>query len=219
MKQAGGSGAGVISPARAIAEVRAFERLEAAQQPLQWGWLAKTGGFLLSAGVCALSFGVTISWQIMLILLGLLLLHELGHVAGMILCGYRDRQILFVPFLGAVTRGKKEGPRKALCPRSGRKDDASPSQKLLVYFFGPVPGIILGFAAVSLASLQGSLLWHNIGVLAIILNYLEGVSELWICYPLQTKRHPNRSEGSDDYPNAALSLLPRDRYRPAWQVA
>ena len=159
MQQAGGSGAGVISPTRAIAEVQAFERLEAAEQPLQWGWLAKTGVFLLSAVVCALSFGATLSWQLVLILLGLLLLHELDHVVGMILCGYHDRQILFLPFLGAVTLGKK--------------DDASPSQKLLVFFLGPVPGIALGFAAVSLASLQGSPLWHNIGVSAIILNYLN----------------------------------------------
>src|SRR6266581_5230508 len=30
---------------------------------------------------------------------------------------------------------------------------------------------------------------------------------------------PIRSEGSDDYPSAALSLLSRDGYRPAWQVA
>jgi hypothetical protein len=55
----------------------------------------------------------------------------------------------------------------------GKKDDASPNQKLLVYLLGSVPGIALGFAAMSLASLQGSLLWHNIGVSAIILNYLN----------------------------------------------
>src|SRR2546422_7259032 len=30
---------------------------------------------------------------------------------------------------------------------------------------------------------------------------------------------PIRSEGSDDYPSAALSVLSRDGYRPAWQVA
>src|SRR6185295_10199152 len=35
----------------------------------------------------------------------------------------------------------------------------------------------------------------------------------------QRKRYINRREGSDDYPSAALSLLLRDRYRPAWQVA
>src|SRR5262249_21166627 len=35
----------------------------------------------------------------------------------------------------------------------------------------------------------------------------------------QTQRHPKRSEGSDDYPSAALSLLRRDRYRPTWHVA
>jgi hypothetical protein len=34
----------------------------------------------------------------------------------------------------------------------------------------------------------------------------------------QTQRHPNRREGSDDYPSAALSLLPRDRYCQAWSA-
>jgi Zn-dependent protease len=159
MKQAGGRVTDVISPTRAIAEVQAFERLEAAQQPGQWGWLAKTGVLLLSALVCALSFGVTISWQTAFILLGLLLLHESGHVAGMLLCNYHDRKILFLPFLGAVTLEKR--------------DAASAGQKLLVYLLGSMPGIVLGFAALSLAPLQGGMLWHHIGVLAIILNYLH----------------------------------------------
>ena len=42
----------------------------------------------------------------------------------------------------------------------------------------------------------------------------EGVSELLICYPLKGEEKPQREmEGRYDYPSAALSILPRDRYR------
>jgi hypothetical protein len=44
---------------------------------------------------------------------------------------------------------------------------------------------------------------------------LEGVSELLIWYPILSKGKKNTSvrEGRYDYPSAALSILPRDRYR------
>ena len=47
----------------------------------------------------------------------------------------------------------------------------------------------------------------------------EDVSNLWICYPHSQTESPTRMRGSHDHPSAALSLLPRDRYCPAWPVA
>ena len=42
------------------------------------------------------------------ILVGVVLLHELGHYAGMRLFGYRDVRIFFIPFFGAAASGVKE---------------------------------------------------------------------------------------------------------------
>jgi streptomycin 6-kinase len=50
----------------------------------------------------------------------------------------------------------------------------------------------------------------------------EGVSELLICYPLRVSEQHGTTrvvERNDDYASCALSLLPRDRYRPAWHHA
>jgi hypothetical protein len=55
-----------------------------------------------------------------------------------------------------------------------------------------------------------------------VLSYvheLEGVSELWICYPVcmsEWNSIPLAIASHDDYPNPALSLLPRHRYRATW---
>jgi Flp pilus assembly protein TadB len=59
---------------------------------------------------CAV-FGVTWSLDSLLILIGVVLFHELGHVLAMHLCGYRDLQILFIPFLGAAAMGKANHPK------------------------------------------------------------------------------------------------------------
>ena len=66
------------------------------------------------------------------LLVGTLLFHELGHIAGMRLFGYRDLRILFIPFLGAAAIGRK---------------DAAPSwQQAIVLLLGPLPGIGLAGA-------------------------------------------------------------------------
>src|SRR3954470_4748589 len=42
------------------------------------------------------------------ILIGVLLFHELGHLAAMKVLGYRDVKMFFVPFLGAAVSGKSK---------------------------------------------------------------------------------------------------------------
>ncbi|MEP5764319.1 MAG: site-2 protease family protein [Halieaceae bacterium] len=104
-------------------------------------------------------FGITWSLQSLLILIGVVLFHEMGHILAMYLCGYRDLQILFIPFFGAAALGKADNPRAW--------------QKAFVSLMGPVPGILLG----------GALLWQGdwvdvewVGELALILlvvNFLN----------------------------------------------
>lgn len=64
-----------------------------------------------------------------LILIGVLFFHELGHLLFMKIFGYGDLRVFFIPFLGAAAMGKH--------------DSASQVKKAIVSIMGPVPGIIL----------------------------------------------------------------------------
>jgi Zn-dependent protease len=62
--------------------------------------------------------------------IGVLLLHELGHYAGMRLFNYQDVRMFFIPFFGAAVAGRS---RSVL----GYKE-------AIVLLLGPLPGIVLG---------------------------------------------------------------------------
>jgi|GEM_PF-2233489 len=67
-----------------------------------------------------------------LILIGVIFIHELGHLAGMKLFKYKNVSMMFIPFLGAAVSGYETNP-------SGTK-------KALVSLMGPFPGILIGIA-------------------------------------------------------------------------
>jgi len=69
------------------------------------------------------------------IVVGVLLLHEGGHLLGMRAFGFSDLKMFFLPFFGAAV--------------SGRKPGASAVQRSIVSLLGPVPGIVIGLIAVS----------------------------------------------------------------------
>jgi Zn-dependent protease len=92
------------------------------------------------------------------LLMGVLLLHELGHWAAMKVFGYRDTTVFFVPFLGAATWG--------------RNDDATPAQRVVMYLMGPVPGYLLGI---------GLLAWLRTHPAALPTAWIEPAYELaWL---------------------------------------
>ncbi len=92
----------------------------------------KLGIWLLlgSLGFFIASFLPFFDIQFMLLLIGTLFLHELGHYLAMRLFRYQDTTMFFLPFFGAAV--------------TGRKDDASLSEKVWVLLAGPMPGILLG---------------------------------------------------------------------------
>ena len=61
-------------------------------------------------------------------LVGILFFHELGHLAGMRLFGFRDLGMFFLPFFGAAASGHKTG--------------ASACEHAMVSLAGPLPGIV-----------------------------------------------------------------------------
>lgn len=77
------------------------------------------------------AFGLVFNFRMAWLLLGVISLHELGHLAAMSLFGYKDLKMLFVPLFGAVAMGTAK--------------NVAPYKKVITYFAGPLPGIILGF--------------------------------------------------------------------------
>jgi Zn-dependent protease len=90
-------------------------------------------------------------------LVGVIFVHELGHMAGMILFGYRDVRIFFIPFLGGAASGKKRGVAKW--------------KEAIVLLLGPLPGIVAG--VILLKVVHGDGLLHTLAMQLIILNALN----------------------------------------------
>lgn len=86
--------------------------------------------FVLSLALFVLSIAGRVDALVLSIVVGVLLLHELGHFAAMRAFGYRDTSVFFLPFLGAAA--------------AGSKPEASVSERAIVLLAGPVPGLLLG---------------------------------------------------------------------------
>ena len=65
-----------------------------------------------------------------LVLAGVVLIHEIGHFLAMKIFKYNDLGIFFIPLIGAYATGKK--------------DIISQKQNVIILFSGPLPGIIIG---------------------------------------------------------------------------
>lgn len=66
----------------------------------------------------------------MLILVGVLFIHELGHFLAMKYFRYSEVKMFFIPLLGALVTGEKH--------------EVSQRQRAIILLAGPVPGIIIG---------------------------------------------------------------------------
>ncbi|MDX1457202.1 MAG: hypothetical protein R3276_06410 [Marinobacter sp.] len=141
------------------ADVLAHRRQDAILQESGRGALGKTVLLLASVVLFMASFGYRMDLEALLILLGVLAFHELGHVAAMALFGYRDLQILFIPFLGAVATGRKQH-----CP---------PWQSAVIYLAGPLPGLLLA-AVLWQTGFGGSAEWmHLLIVMLLVINFFN----------------------------------------------
>lgn len=94
--------------------------------------------------------------QGIVIVIGVLFFHELGHLAGMKLFGYRDVRMFFIPLFGTAVSGKA---RRESGARQG-----------LVSLMGPVPGIIAGFVVGVVHLGTGGELSAQIARTALIIN-------------------------------------------------
>lgn len=141
------------------AELAAHQQREAVERNRNSGWPKKLLFFVVSVGLFAVAFGIQLSLETVLLLFAVLLFHELGHVLAMRAVGYRDLQILFIPFLGAAA--------------TGRKRDVRPYEEIIVLLAGPVPGIALGTLIV-VTGWAGEIAWlGSAAFMMLFLNYLN----------------------------------------------
>jgi Zn-dependent protease len=147
------------SPELEVDILKRFEAQVADPQPIHWAF--KLGLFIGSAILFCIVFNLVlaVSWATVLLLAAAILFHELGHLVGMWLFGYRDLQIFFIPAFGAMT--------------TGIKHEIRPWQKAVVVFLGPMPGLILSVVILLTLDLPAKSLWTEFFGIMLAINYIN----------------------------------------------
>jgi Zn-dependent protease len=160
--RAGASGLSLIPPLPLADEGSATgvsdELVRLVQNPPRTSW---SPGLLLVAS--AVLFWLTYAPGDSLVhagvTLAVLAFHEAGHALGMLIFGYRDVRVFFVPLFGAATSGtRNRGPAW----RHG-----------VVLLLGPLPGLLLGLSLALVARLTGSGLLVYVSQTLIFINALN----------------------------------------------
>lgn len=130
-----------VQPVPLEAEVSAYGHLSSVRERRGAQLAAKWLLFFITAGLFLGSFGLTLSFTSVLILLATILFHELGHVAAMWFFGFGNLQIIFLPFLGAVALG--------------RQRNIPTYQRVLIALAGPLPGLVAGLVLLAVSTAWG----------------------------------------------------------------
>ena len=118
----------------------------------------KAGLLVGSLVVSLVLWGVSFSWPQALMITAILLVHELGHALMMRRFGWKDMNMFFIPFIGAMVTG-----------RPGRIPAA---QQCLVLLAGPLPGLLAGLALLWWAPELSARSVHvyELGLMAVTIN-------------------------------------------------
>lgn len=112
------------------------------------------------------------SWGLegLVTLIGVLLIHEMGHLIGMRLFGYKNVQMFFIPFFGAAV--------------SGEKRDVAAYKEAIVSLLGPAPGVIIGCILLVMFGATGRKDYLSLASIFLFIN----VFNLLPFYPLDGGR-------------------------------
>jgi len=116
---------------------------------------------LVSIGVFV-ALGMSVwggGWKYILVIVGILLVHEAGHFIAMRMLGYRNVRMFFIPLLGAAV--------------TGQHYTAPGWKKVVVALMGPLPGIFLGGIAGVVAMVYGNDTLSLLALATIALNALQ----------------------------------------------
>jgi len=119
------------------------------------------------------------SFDMLLVITGIVVLHEMGHFLAMKVFRYKDLGIFFIPLLGAYV--------------SGTKREVSEKQSAIILLAGPLPGIIIGIALYLINENSGGyylmdISLSRIGKLFVVLNLINLIP----LYPLDGGQLLNR---------------------------
>ncbi|MFA5573467.1 MAG: hypothetical protein WC994_00270 [Brumimicrobium sp.] len=115
---------------------------------------------ILSIVVFAITFYFIFSdYFLIALLLFVLIFHELGHFVFMKLFNYKQLNMLFVPFVGALV--------------SGHKKKYSQIEGGIMVLAGPLPGIVLGATLILYNWLEPNNLSIQLGTMLIMLNVMN----------------------------------------------
>lgn len=117
--------------------------------------------------------------SILLLITGIVMIHELGHFIAMKMFRYKDLGIFFIPLLGAYV--------------SGNKREVSQGQSAVILLAGPLPGIVIGTLLFFLwkndPSLQvAGISFYTVSIAFLFLNLINLVP----VYPLDGGQLLNR---------------------------
>ncbi len=119
------------------------------------------------------------SFEMLLLITGIIIFHELGHFLAMKFYRYKDLGIFFIPLLGAYV--------------SGSKREVSQKESSVILLAGPLPGIILGIIMYFLYKSNPDLYIGNISFFTISLSLIFlNLINLFPVYPLDGGQLLNR---------------------------
>lgn len=141
------------------AEVHSYLRMRSVQERTPGGITARLVLLFLIISLTYYAFNLTFTVYSIFILIGVFALHEIGHIATMLLFGYRNYQILFLPVFVDTTRKEKETP--------------AIWKQVIVYLMGPVPGIVLGIMLLGLSQEYDVNWLYEVAVVLLVVNYIN----------------------------------------------
>ena len=146
------------APPSTAEEVEDYEKITRQSANGSMGATTKLIMLVVSLGLFVMAFRMSVSWQTVFILLGVLSFHEGGHLLGMRIFGYKGLQMLYLPFLGAVAIG-------------GKRNYVKPWQELVMLFMGPLPGLFIGLFLLTDPTLfQSFPAHHQLVLMLLVLN-------------------------------------------------
>jgi len=128
------------------------------------GWGRVLAILAISLVLFAVPFTVVVGdipfkFEALIIFIGVIFIHELGHLLGMKIFGYRDLKMFFIPFFGAAVHGKKE--------------NVSRHHEAIVTLMGPIPGLLLGLVLIEAYIDTEAPIMEMIAGMLVIINVLN----------------------------------------------
>lgn len=119
------------------------------------------------------------SFNVLLLITAVVIIHELGHFIAMKLFRYKDLGIFFIPLLGAYV--------------SGTKREVSQKESAIILLAGPLPGIVLGIVFYMLWQQNSDLSVTGISFYTVSMMFLFiNLINLLPIYPLDGGQLLNR---------------------------